>query len=95
MNESRPQSEEKLSEKARCLGNEPASPVTLTKENEFGRHWTEYEFGLTKRELFAAMMMQSICTPLPRDSTPGKWSFDEPAAASVRAADALLKELSR
>jgi hypothetical protein len=55
----------------------------------------EKEFGLTKRELFAAMAMQALCTPISGDEDPQLWSYDQLADSAVKAADALLQRLAR
>lgn len=49
-------------------------------------------FGLTKRELFAAMAMQGMCNDT---SEPMDWDMQALAKYAVRAADALLAELAK
>jgi len=51
------------------------------------------EYGLTKRELFAAMAMQGMYA----SDQPGyqAGSFESRAESAVKAADALLKELAK
>lgn len=53
------------------------------------------ETGLTKRELFAAMAMESLLTPISGDEDPQLWSYAELAKCAVKSADALLKELDK
>lgn len=50
-------------------------------------------YGLTKRELFAAMAMQALCAPFPDSRDPITWDFHSLAQASVKAADSLLEAL--
>lgn len=50
------------------------------------------QLGLTKRELFAAMAMQGICTDGPLS---GRYKAGEAARMAVEYADALLEELGR
>lgn len=51
-------------------------------------------FGLTKRELFAAMAMQAILTGAVTKGCPAhEWLLD--MGMAVKSADALLKELAK
>ena len=54
-------------------------------------------FGLTKRELFAAMAMQGMLAQVAAESTPTAWDAapEVAAAGAVRCADALLAELAK
>jgi hypothetical protein len=80
-------------------GSVPAFPVAIEKENSNGVKWTEHEFGLTKREIFAAMAMQGAMHALAIHAE----EFDEDTAVdpypiardAARMADALLKELAK
>lgn len=78
------------------IGTLPAFPV----ECQFGPDekvrgmqtgtYSGYEIGLTKRELFAAMAMQGLLSDPNYNETPTRM-----AASCVRAADALIAELSK
>lgn len=50
--------------------------------------------GLTKRELFAAMVFAAACTPREGDNDMGGWNFAAIAKDSVRGADALIAALN-
>lgn len=67
-------------------GNESVYPIVVTGP------MCEVHEGLTKRELFAAMAMQGI---LMQEQSATVLSDDEIAAAAVRQADALIKELGK
>lgn len=75
---------------APTLGAEPAYPIPISG-NEDGCIYNTLEAcggkngGLTKRELIAAMAMQSLTTEKPEDC----------AAIAVAYADALLAELQK
>lgn len=67
-------------------GNENVYPVVL----QHGlTHDSWVEVGLTKRELFAAMMMQAYCTT--EESVSGEFAADW----AVRAADYLITALNK
>ena len=75
--------------------NTPAMPVL----DEIGMPFNQVPdevctIGLTKREYFAAMAMQGLCTACDKK---GVWSHDakHAAGAAVAYADALLAELER
>lgn len=51
------------------------------------------QYGLTKREHFAAMAMQGLCSYSGEDAS--KWSCDQIARKSRQMADALIAELGR
>jgi hypothetical protein len=80
----------------------PLSPVRYADEAAFPR--PEYvgpsivlptQWGLSKRELFAAMAMQGLCASV-REYGPGRFiGVDELAADSVACADALLTALEK
>ena len=55
------------------------------------------EWGLTKRELFAAMAMQGMLAQVDAESSPHTWDVvpETAAAGAVRCADALLAELAK
>lgn len=53
------------------------------------------EKGLTKRELFAAMAMQGMCTSTPADTPADTWDMESLATSAVEAADALLAALAK
>ena len=67
----------------KCDANAPA----FTLACEPGQNAPE--FGLTKRELFAAMAMQGVV------SRPGIVMPDHEAMVAVRCADALIAELNK
>lgn len=54
--------------------------------------------GLTKREQFAAMAMQSLLSindgNVPKEGAMTGWNYEIIALCSIRAADALIKELN-
>jgi hypothetical protein len=80
------------------LGIESAFPITPPVDpNGLGSAggYPYPESGLTKRELFAAMAMQALCTPISGDEDPQLWSYDQLADSAVKAADALLQRLAR
>lgn len=91
------------------LGNESAFPNEETQYvNGIGRHPTGIKMagGLTKRELFAAMAMQSLIAKLPLVDHEGMYGlalsaeacdkFKADVAESARGyADALLAELAK
>lgn len=70
-------------------GSVPAFPVAITKENGHGTQYVDHEFGLTKREYFAAMALQGLLAGPDYDPT------GPIARAAVDHADALLKELAK
>lgn len=51
------------------------------------------EFGLTKREYFAAMAMQGILSD--RDNQGYTWNYEAMAADAVKMADQLIKQLNQ
>lgn len=53
------------------------------------------EKGLTKRELFAAMAMQGMCTSTPADTPTDTWDMESLATSAIEAADALLAALAK
>lgn len=72
--------------------NANTSAFPCQELNGQGSPITSMEFGLTKRELFAAMAMQGICA----NSIPG--SHHQPqntARDAIAQADALLAELAK
>jgi hypothetical protein len=78
-------------ERAKNNGNMSAGVVPDLYTPEQGMRWGES--GLTKRELFAAMAMQGMCTPLRADISPASWNHANIAEGAVKAADALLAAL--
>jgi hypothetical protein len=82
-----------MSEKAKRLGEEPATAVT-----EFSRYMADCPFdsctsyGLTKREYFAAMVMQGWIT---RNGIPFQRNVTKMTEECVVCADALLEELCK
>jgi hypothetical protein len=72
-------------------GNESAYPAQELDGGGMPR--TAAQWGLTKRELFAAMAMQGWCASDGNSGAVYK-SFEDLAEASVKAADALLAELA-
>jgi hypothetical protein len=69
-------------------GNDMAFPVVL----ETTRTPNDSEqLGLTKREYFAAKVMQGFCSSMAYDEQ----SFEESAALAVKQADALLAALAK
>ena len=77
-----------MSDKAKAMGEAPAMPAW-----EFGGQGPEpVHFGLTKRELFAAMAMHGI---LAGRNPVGILDSVTCAKNALFHADALLKELSR
>lgn len=68
-------------------GNDCFAP-TVEQTGDATR-WNTYS-GLTKREYFAAMAMQGLCS-----DNQGIWSNAEIAEYSVRHADALINELNK
>ena len=82
-----------MTEKAKQLGRTPVHSFTYEKEGMF------IEFGLTKRELFAAMAMQAILNnPTDWYDDYGLKETDKRFNAEILAieyADALLEELTK
>ena len=66
-----------------------AMPATAFNENDHDGYYTTH-YGLTKRELFAAMAMQGMCASGEYATATG----GQIAAYSVECADALLAALS-
>lgn len=66
-------------------GNLPAYPL-IDNEN------IKLSYGLTKRELFAAMAMQGLLSSFDKDGT---WTGLDCEKEAVKMADALLKELEK
>jgi hypothetical protein len=79
---------------AKRLGGMPASPLPMvsTIDGDIRSAWdnvhTDFH-GLTKRELFSAMVMQGLIS----SEIDGPWPMF--AESAVRAADALLAELAK
>lgn len=65
--------------------NEPAYPVEYDNQSD-----ADFQ-GLTKREYFAAMAMQGLCS----EQAFHKWMRSEYAVESVAIADALISELNK
>lgn len=68
-------------------GNEPAYPMTEDSPRTGPRTW----YGLTKRELFAAMAMQGVVSADDENNIVA----ERAAKWSVELADALLAELAK
>ena len=89
-------------------GKQPIVPTTYTKcgdgEDDYiplkNNQRTGYEIkfgGLTKREYFALHLMQGLLSGADRHSQEGdcqNWNYEHLSKISMRAADALLTELS-
>lgn len=72
-------------------GNEPINPILeLNSQGQL----EDTSYGLTKREYFAGLAMQGLCSACDEE---GVWSHDAKivAGAAVKYADALLAELER
>lgn len=69
-----------------------ANHPTPDKSAAFPIFSNQEEDGLTKRELFAAMAMQGLCTLYPQC---GDFMQDHVAEGAVKLADALLRELAK
>lgn len=69
--------------------NEAAFPIPVV---EGPGNFVEAQFGLTKRELFAAMVMMGMCAS---ESEASYWIDEQLAKRAVKRADALLAELSK
>jgi hypothetical protein len=74
------------------MSNEPVS-YAFPSEHDGHPSRGQMPHGLTKRELFAAMAMQSLLTPVAGDDDPQLWSYDEIAKCAAKSADALLAAL--
>lgn len=74
--------------------DDPAFPTQKISRNSFGDIDERTTVpGLTKREYFAAMVMQGMCST---DWSAGRlYDFDAMASDAVGAADSLLKELAK
>ena len=73
-------------------GSEPAYPVTAEHErNVLADGWGS--LGLTKRELFAAILAQGIMAN--PDGSMVTWDEEKVAFAAVQHADALIAELEK
>ena len=73
--------------------DEPAFPLVSTEYSDEHGFWS----GLTKRELFAAMAMQGLCTrvvPVTGVTSDKEYSVLR-ARAAVKHADALMAELEK
>jgi hypothetical protein len=79
-------------ERAKENGGEPVNFIPMGDATDRGTHLWAPSFGLTKRELFAAMAMQGILSGLPKEAV---CSPTITANASVCHADALLAELAK
>ena len=66
------------------LGNNPINPLEI----KLGYELIQF-IGLTKREYFAGLAMQSLIVSNP------KWHTDAVARFSIKIADDLLKELDK
>jgi hypothetical protein len=77
-----------MTDEARNLGNELAYPHAES-EADYPMGYSQY--GLTKREYFAAMSMQGLLA----NSAIDDWTIIECAKYSVKHADALLEELAK
>ena len=85
-----------MTEKAKQLGNEPINYVGI-EFNESGVPLKCFG-GLTKREHFAGLAMQSLISEVKRkerDCGGEAMDYELLAAISVRCADALLEELAK
>lgn len=69
-------------------GNDPAQPISGSLLSRCGQ-FNENPFGLTKREYFAAMAMQGLINKI------NVHEYNDLAAYSVKAADALINELNK
>ena len=79
-------------------GNEPAFPQSIMWLNDVEELQDKTEYGLSKRELFAAMAMQGRISLRGSPSlkpTPQSDYLENMAKDSVDAADALIKELEK
>jgi hypothetical protein len=85
--------EDHASLQATALGWQTAFPSQ--ELDAMGMPRAAMNYGLSKRELFAAMAMQALCTPISGDEDPQLWSYDQLADSAVKAADALLQRLAR
>ena len=66
------------------LGNNPINPLEIKSGNE------SIQFiGLTKREYFAGLAMQSLVSIFP------KWKTEDIARYAIKISDDLLKELEK
>ena len=79
-----------MTDKAKKLGNQPASPEIFFRENRAASEECPFEArsGLTKREYFAAMAMQGLL------ACPDARRLREIIKASIEYADMLLEELT-
>lgn len=73
-------------------GDMPAMPLDNVAESDVGRGYQYDCAGLTKREHFAAMAMQGLCSTMTRRPDEG-W-YEDTARYAVGYADELLKALS-
>lgn len=71
----------------------PQGTITLLKLGENAKGDGEIKGGLTKRELFAAMAMQGMCSC--NLAATSLCDFESMAQYATAAADALLKELAK
>ena len=76
-------------ERAKENGGEPVNFIPMGDATDRGTHLWAPSFGLTKRELFAAMAMQGFCARGPVSH------IDLTARTAVDVADALLAELAK
>ena len=75
--------------------NMPAMPISPASPNSSDPEWAAaVGVGLTKREHFAGLAMQGLCSGCDSD---GCWTHDAgiTAAAAIEYADALLTELDK
>jgi hypothetical protein len=74
--------------------NNADMPANVVPEEHWDRSLSAPATGLTKREHFAGLAMQGLCSGCDSD---GCWTHDAgiTAAAAIEYADALLAELSK
>ena len=76
---------------AKSNGTEPVYPGQPLEAS--GEPIAEYYYGITKRELFAAMAMQGMIAS--ESESEGLYRPETAATRAVKFADALLKELAK
>jgi len=85
--------EDPVTEKAAALGREFSVPIPYETHRDGSYMPRDVYGGLTKRELFAAMLMQGMIAS--ESESEGLYRPETAATRAVKFADALLKELAK
>ena len=72
----------------KITGNEPANTVVTKEKDNYGGEYDHLNTGLTIRQYFAAMAMQSMI------KLDGGFDFNSIARTSIAMADELIRQLN-